>query len=152
LTPSSTASSTCRIDWRPSRWLLACLVALGLLAAGSLLMSAIPRVPAVLSAVAAMGWAGWLAGREAHRPRGVLVLAGQGDSIQWQQGPRAEVLHDARWQQRGPLLVLRARDDRGAGRSFCWCPDTLSPASRRQLRLHRDLSSRYDNPLPSVAA
>jgi toxin CptA len=152
LTRLSTASSTCRIDWRPSRWLLACLLALGLLAAASLLMSALPRIPAVLSALAAIAWAGRLAWREAHRPPVVLVLAGQGVSLQSHQGPDAEPLHAPRWQQRGPLVVLRARDEHGARHSFSWWPDTLPIAARRQLHLARDPGSRHDNPLPTVAA
>ena len=152
MTRSSTASSTCRIDWRPSRWLLACLLALGLLAAVSLLMSALPRLPAVLFALVAIAWAGRLAWREAHRSPGVLVVAGQGAPLQWQQGPHAEMLYTPRWQQRGPLVVLRARDERGVRRSFSWWPDTLPAAARRQLRLARDPGSRHDNPLPAVAA
>ena len=152
MTPSSTASSTCRIDWRPSRWLLAGLVALGLLAAASLLMSALPPLPAALCAFIAMAWAGRLAWREGRRSPAVLVLAGQGVSIQWPRDASPEPLHDPRWHLRGPLAVLQARDHRGRRHSFSWWPDTLPPASRRQLRLHRDLSSRYDKPLPSVAA
>lgn len=152
MTPSSITSSTCRIDWRPSRSLLAGLVALGLLAAASLLMSALPPIPAVLSAFAALAWAGHLAWRESRRPPCVLVLAGQGVPVQWHRGAEVEPLHDPQLHQRGPLAVLRARDSQGRRHSFSWWPDTLPPAARRQLRLLRDLSSRYDKPLPSVAA
>lgn len=152
MTPSYTASSTCRIDWRPSRWLLAGLVALGLLASASLLMSALPRIPAVLSAFVALAWAGRLAWREAQRPPCALVLAGQGVPVQWLRGAEVESLHDPQLHLRGPLAVLRGRDRQGRRHSFSWWPDTLPVASRRQLRLLLDLSSRYDKPLPSVAA
>lgn len=152
MTPSSTASSTCRIDWRPSRWLLAGLVMLGPLAATSLLMSALPRFPALLSALAALAWAGRLAWREGRRPPCTLVLAGQGASVQWRRNEAPEPLHGLHWHLRGPIAVLRAHDRQGLRIGFSWWPDTLSPASRRQLRLFRDLSSRYDKPLPSVAA
>ncbi|WP_146909621.1 hypothetical protein [Arenimonas daejeonensis] len=152
MTHSSTASSTCRIDWRPSRWLLAGLLALGLLAAVSLLMSALPGAPAVLSSLAAIAWSACLAWREGRRSPIVLVLAGQEASVQWNPDTPPEPLLDTHWHLRGPLAVLRARDLRGCRLTFSWWPDTLPPATRRQLRLIRDLSSRYDKPLPSVAA
>lgn len=149
--PSSSASSTFRIDWRPSRWLQAGLVGLGLLAAASLLVSGLPWLPAAACAVAAVAWGVVLALRERRRPSVALVLAGQGVLVR-PPGSRAELLVDPQWQLRGPLAVLRARDQRGCRRSYSWWPDTLPPAARRQLRMHRDLSSRYDKPLPSVAA
>jgi toxin CptA len=152
LTPSSTASSTCRIDWRPSRWLLSGLVVLGMLAAVSVLMSALPQGPALLSALAAITWAGRLVWREARRPPTVLWMAGQGASVQWHPDVPPEPLRALHWHLRGPLAVLKARDHHGRRHCFSWWPDTLPAATRRQLRLFRDLSSRYDKPLPSVAA
>lgn len=150
--PSSSASSIFRIDWRPSRWLQAGLVGLGLMAAVSLLMSALPLVPASVAAVATIAWGAGLAWREGRRRPVVLVLAGQGVFLQREPDSQAEPLHDMRWHLRGPLGVLRARDPRGRRRSYSWWPDTLPPAARRQLRLYRGLSLHYDKPLPSVAA
>lgn len=152
MTTSSAVSSTLSIDWRPSRWLLAALCVLGLLAGLSLGLSDLGTLPATLAAAGSAAWTGSLVRKEARRPAGVVTI-GQGITHLHLNGRGApEPLHDLRWQLRGPLAVLLARDRQGQRICLSWWPDTLPPSSRRQLRLARDLGSRHDKPLPPVAA
>ena len=119
-----------RFQWRPSRWLAASLLAIGALGACSVLASGMPPALARSMAPLALGWAAWLAGREARRPPvGVVFLAD--DEVQVDE-VRVEgfALH---W--RGPLVFARWRDVAGRARRLAWWPDTLPAAARRELRL-----------------
>lgn len=136
---SSTDSSSCRLEWRPSRWGIVAAAVLPLSCAGALadsgLPDALPRgiapavVPAVLLAFGAAAGASWSV-RAARRPPVVLRLC---------PGRRLavgeEVAGSATLTERWPLVVLR-RDD-GSGAWVFW-PDTLSPESRRRCRLWAD--------------
>ena len=53
----SSASATCRLEWRPSKLIVAWLVLLAVLSPGSLLSSALPRWLAWPLAFAAALWA-----------------------------------------------------------------------------------------------
>ncbi|TNJ34704.1 hypothetical protein [Arenimonas terrae] len=150
---SSAPSSTFRIDWRPSRCLIAGLAGLGPLAASALMLSDLPgRVAASLAALClAQGLR--LSLREWWRPSCRLVRA---DPVSGWHQVDAEggltPLRDVRWQLRGPLAVMRGRDACGRRCQFAWGPDTLCPSMRRQLRLAGVVSSRSEKPLPAVAA
>ncbi|WP_233348393.1 hypothetical protein [Luteimonas sp. MC1572] len=137
MTPNSPhwsgASPTCRIEWHPSRWLLAALILLSALAASALPASGLPAplawmlVPVVLACGLASARRHW------RMPSGMVAIDAQRrvlvDGVAVAQ-PR---LH---W--RGPLAVLSWRDVRGRTRHRTWWPDTLPPARRRELRLAAD--------------
>lgn len=152
MTPSSTASSTCRIDWRPSRWLVAALIALGGLAALSLLLSALPLWPKLAASLLALLQGLRLAHREWIRPALSLAWAGGDAPAQLSNGQGTQALQAVRVRLRGPLAVLRGRDGQGRLHRLVWWPDTLPSSSRRLLRLAAGVSCRSDKPLPPVAA
>lgn len=139
-TCSSSAYATCRppieafgarLEWRPSRWLVAAQALLGALGALSLLISALPAPLAQAMAAVACGWglaSAWRLARQGSR-----VLHWPADD----SGPAldGELLAGARLHWRGPLVFLRWHDPAGRMRHLSWWPDTLPPASRRELRL-----------------
>lgn len=128
--PSSSASATCRCDWRPSRQLTLTLILLGVLAALSVLASAMPRPAAWPLAAAALGWGPWSARRYRRAaPRRLCWIAGRAPEIDGVAAPGAVL----RW--RGALAFLRWRDADGRTRRLAWWPDTLPAAARRELRL-----------------
>ena len=152
MTPSYDASSTFRIDWRPSGALVAALMALGVLSAIAFAMSDLSPWTATALATLSLVHAGRIAWREGRRPATVLVLSA-GDAMMATPGiVPPERLHELRWHLRGPIAVLWARTAAGRRIRLSWWPDTLPSAARRQLRLVRDRGVRYDKPLPSVAA
>ncbi len=137
------ASGVCRLEWRPSRWLMGALVLLAVLAALAALLSELPR--AVAGPLA--GWAllqgGWWVHRESRRPRAWFVFAGADLPVRllrpgataatpaWDSRP----LEAARLQWRGPMAVLHWREPDGRRQTRCWWPDTLPAPARRALRL-----------------
>lgn len=126
-----TAAPGARIEWRPSRCLLAAMLLLGAFAAGSVLASEMPRPLAwPLSAVAA-GYGLWLFRRERRRPALSLVLGG--DPFRAEVDGEPVDGFDLQW--RGPLAYASWRDRDGRRRRLAWWPDTLAPARRRELRL-----------------
>jgi toxin CptA len=117
--------------WRPSRWLLAALLAMTPLAILSVLASEMPRVAAWPLALATLVYGGWLAYRERSRPLRELVFPGNGAPVLVDGVPITEVV----LQWRGPLAFLRWRDGKGCRHRLLWWPDTLPAAARRELRL-----------------
>jgi len=140
---SSPASSTFRLDWRPSRVLGLALVMLGLLAGASVLASRLPPPMKLPVAVLALAHALRLARREAGRAACTLAWAGGDAPVQAGEAR----LVAPRLHLRGPIAVLIARDVHGTLQRFCWWPDTLSPGLRRQLRLAVAAAPRSDHPL-----
>lgn len=127
--PSSSGSASCRIEWRPSRWLIAALLLIALGAAVAVLSTGLS--PAVAWPLAASVLAAGLHGarRQSRMPHRVLVLrAGRATldaaDVTWE---------DLQW--RGPLAVLRVRHGDGRVERLAWWPDTLAPPWRRELRL-----------------
>ncbi|MFT3756273.1 MAG: hypothetical protein QM769_10080 [Pseudoxanthomonas sp.] len=137
----------CRLDWQPSRWLLAALVLMSLLAAFSVLVSEMPRMLAWPLALAALGYGAWLIRREARQPVRQMVFPGNASPVLLDGQP----LENVRVQWRGPLAFVQWRQADGrAGRLSFW-PDTLPPARRRELRLaagHADVSRRRPTMAP----
>ena len=120
-----------RIEWRPSRGLLAVIALLGMLGAFSVLSSEMPRAAAWLLAVASLAYAGLCFRRESRRPVQSFVLRGDaGPVLVDGAGVDGFELH---W--RGPLAFASWRDGRGRCQRRAWWPDTLPPARRRELRL-----------------
>lgn len=141
----SSTSAICRLDWRPSPQLALGLVVLGALAAFSALASEMPRGAAWPLAGLALMDGAWLGSR--HRRQAGRVL-------RWVAGRPPELdgwpLRDASLHWRGPLAFLRWRDADGRTRRLAWWPDTLSRASRRELKLVAQATS--DTPsTPSMA-
>jgi len=128
-TRSSPASGPCRLEWRPSRWLLAALLILALLAPVSVLASGLPRAWAWPLALAALGWGIASVRRQARRPVRRLVLAADGGELD------GHALRGWSVAWRGPLAFVRAVDGQGRCHRLAWWPDTLPPAARRELRL-----------------
>lgn len=118
--PSSNESLNCRIDWRPSRMLVAALALLGVLAAASLAMSNLPRSLAIPLGMMALAYGLWLARREWRMPPRVIA---------WKD------LREPRVVFRGALVSVTAMDQDGVCQRWNWWPDTMSSDSRRRLRL-----------------
>lgn len=125
----------CRLEWRFSRILVAALIGLGLLAAVSLWLSALPRIPAALAAGAAAAYGLGLARREAQRSPCELTWSGPDSEALLDFGGRRQSWSATRVRLRGPLVSLSGVDRRGRRQRLHWWPDTLSAASRRTLRL-----------------
>ena len=132
-TPWSSGSAPCRIDWRPSRWLLAALLLLTACAPVAVLASEMPRKAAILLALAAMVQGIHLAWREWRRPPRSLLFTADGrllvDDLE---------ATDMQLQWRGPLAFMAWRDASGRRQRLAWWPDTLPPRWRRELRLAVD--------------
>lgn len=130
-TRRSSASSSCRLEWRPSRLQLGLLALIVALAAFSVLHCALPAALAWPAAGLVCVCGGWQLRREWRRPVRSLVF---GPSFGLQVD--GVVVERARLHWRGPLAFLRWRRP-GARRdeALAWWPDTLPPAQRRELRL-----------------
>ncbi|HEX7801803.1 MAG TPA: hypothetical protein VF471_03485 [Pseudoxanthomonas sp.] len=127
----SSASVSCRLEWRPSRWVIGALLFLGLLAAWAVLASGMPRLAAWPMAVSALAYACWRARCESGLANHMLFLPGNELPAMLDGLP----IEQARVQWRGPLAFLLWRDRQGRPQRLSWWPDTLSAASRRELRL-----------------
>ena len=127
---SRPGTDTGAIAWRPSRWLLAALVLLTLLAPIAILASEMPRIAAWPLAVVACAYGTVLVRREVRRPARMLCFAGNGRVEVDGEGVDG---FELAW--RGPLAFARWRDTDGRMQRLAWWPDTLPPAARRELRL-----------------
>ena len=136
--PSSISSSNCRIDWRPSRLQSAALASVGLLAAMSIWLSAVPPVLAAPLSIAALLRGLQLARRERMRPPATLAWRHGEARATWNFGGDARSWTDVRARFRGPLATVSGIDDRGRRQHRHWWPDTLAPQDRRSLRLAAD--------------
>jgi toxin CptA len=123
-------SAPFRYEWKPSRWLTAALLLLGVLAAFALLNCDLPMPYAWPLAVLAMAWATRLAWIEHFRvPRSLLICPSSATArIDGGAVERLELL------ERGPLRVLRWWGEGRHGQLLFW-PDTLPRRRRRELRL-----------------
>ena len=138
----SSASAPCRFEWRPSRWLIAALCLLAVLAAASVLASDLPGRVAWPLTVTILGHGAWLAYRESRsRPHEVLIRdAGTVVEI---DGERVDAF---RVDWRGVLAFARWRDGGGRLRRRVWWPDTLPADARRELRLAAPVETSPRNP------
>lgn len=139
---SSSRSAPCRLDWRPSCWLVVALLVLGLLAAISVIVSEMPRWYAWPLAIVVQVVGACLAWREARQPAQQLVWPIGDDPVTLD----GRAIDAATLQWRGPLAALCWRDADGRIRRLHWWPDTLPVAQRRELRLaaQRHAASRPD--------
>ena len=126
----SSASATCRLEWRPSRLIAGWLASLAMLCPICLLASGLPRWLAWPLAVLAMLHALREARRYRASPWRVLVIPVEGPLR-----VDEEVIDHWRLHWRGPLAFVAWRDARGRGHALSFWPDTLGLAGRRELRL-----------------
>lgn len=141
------ASSTCRLEWRPSPLGVGLAAVIAVAAAGSVLASGLPFRGVFAVFVLFLGLrSAWRQWRQA--PREMAWQAGEGrlvfdDGTTWTRGSLV---------MRGPLAVLRGRDASGRRQSLAWWPDTLDAMTRRRLRLSLAVSRGSGNPWPTMAA
>lgn len=128
---SSSASASCRLEWRPSRWLCASLVSLGLMAMVAVLASNLPAVLAWPAAAVALFTGLRQALLEWRRAPFDFVFDGSGLGASVAGGPVCPV----RVQWRGALAFATWREAGGRVRRVSWWPDTLPAPARRELRL-----------------
>lgn len=125
----SQTSANCRLEWRPSAWLVWLLLMLGACGALSLLLSGLPRMVSWPGALLALVYAALLARREMATSVVEIELDDQSVHVDDQPVEGFRVL----W--RGPLAFARWRDAGNRAQRLVWWPDTLDPAMRRELRL-----------------
>lgn len=128
--PANRGAFDGRLEWRPSCWPLAILVALTLLAPFAVLVSEMPRSAAWPLALVASMYGGWLFRREQRKLPRMFVFSGDAPVLL-----DDEAIDDVTVQWRGPLAFVRWRDAHGRIHRLGWWPDTLPPARRRELRL-----------------
>ena len=124
------ASPGCRLTWRPSRWVVALLVAMGPVGGLAILVSDMPAAFRLPLAACACLWAIKCAYREHRRPARVFIVRSDA-SATLDAMPLTH--HHVHW--RGPLAFLRARDADGHVHRLAFWPDTLDARGRRALRL-----------------
>lgn len=127
---SSNASAPCRFELRPSRWLIAAMLAMAVSAPFAVLASEMPRWSAWPLAICAFAYGLFLARREALRPVQAVVIDGEGAAA-----VDGEVVEGLRVDWRGPIAFVSWRDTAGLGHRRSLWPDTLTPDLRRELRL-----------------
>ena len=132
---SSDAFLPCRLEWRPSRWLMPALCALAAAAIAALWMSALPPVACGLGSAATVAYAAWLLRHESRRPNCSLSWAGGDADWHVECAGRSESLHHVGATTRGGIAVLTLAEASGGRRRYVWWPDTLDARSRRALRL-----------------
>jgi len=128
---SSIASPGCRLDWWPSRWVIVGLRALTALGVFSIFVSEMPRFAAWPLAAVTLGYSLWLTRLESRKPSLSFVWPGHDGPAMLDGKP----IHEVEVQWRGSLAFVRWRGKTGRIQRVSWWPDTLSPASRRELRL-----------------
>lgn len=127
---SRRASPGCRLTWRPSRFVVAVLFALGPLGALAIHASDVPGALRAPLAVGACVMALFSAYREHRRPPRVFLLRSDASAILDDMPIPNPHVH---W--RGTLAFLRARDHEGRVHRLAFWPDTLGANERRALRL-----------------
>jgi toxin CptA len=131
----SAGSPTCRLEWRPSRLRAACLVIVAVLAAASLVLTALPANGAIALGALCIVASAWRAWRDLREAPGLLVLRGEPGRATW-VGAAGEIeLADLTVRWRGVLATVEWRDPAGKLRRLAWWPDTLPGPARRALRL-----------------
>lgn len=128
---SSSASVSCRLEWRPSRWVTGVLSLLGILAALSMLVSEMPRLAAWPLALSALAFGLWRARRESRSPTCEFFFPGNDLAVMLDGVPIDLV--EVQW--RGSLAFVRWQGRDGQDRRLSWWPDTLPATRRRELRL-----------------
>ena len=133
--PLSCESSTFLIEWRPSWLLCGAIRCLGVAAAISLCLSALPFAARIPLALLAFGYGLGQARREALRPRFTLGVTTGPAGLLLVRDHERKLLASPLIRVRGPLASVSGRGEDGRIRRALWWPDTLPAGSRRALRL-----------------
>ena len=128
---SSSTSVSCRLEWRPSRWVILAILLAGLLAPVSILVSGMPRWAAWPLAIVMLGHALWLARHEQRKLVRNFFFPGNDLTVKVDGEPADQV----RVEWRGPLAFVSWKAADGRRHRLSWWPDTLPPARARELRL-----------------
>jgi toxin CptA len=104
---------------------------LAVLATVSLLTSEMPRLAAWSLVIVVVVHTGFLVRRYQCLPRKEFVFPGNDLAVVLD----GQSIDDVAVEWRGPLAFIRWRDRTGRQQRLSWWPDTLPPASRRELRL-----------------
>lgn len=131
----SIESSNFPIEWSPSPALCVALRSLGVLAALSLWLSALPLLAKLVVGSCAIVYGFWLARREARRDRFTLTLAADGETALLRFSDLSIALSKPAVRVRGPLAYVTGQRANGRAIRLLWWPDTLAPGARRALRL-----------------
>ncbi len=132
---SSDASSPCRLEWRPSRWLPAALCALAIAAVTAVWMSALPPLPCAIASAFVVAYTVWRLRRELHHSRCELTWPGGDADWRVECEGREEILRHDHASIRGGIAVLTLIDASGRRRRYVWWPDTLDARGRRAFKL-----------------
>ena len=109
---------------------------LGLLAALSVWLCALPRWPALAAIAVVLAFTAWGLRRDATRPAVWLRIADDGGwLVLIEPGRPPRLFGQCRVQVRGSLAWVRVRGEDGRTRDWAWWPDTLAAAGLRRLRL-----------------
>ena len=127
----SSASVSCRLEWRPSRCVIGAMVVLGISAAFCVLATSMPAWAAWPLSASALAFGLRQARKESRLPSHTLFFPGNELPVTLDGVPIDKVT----LQWRGTLAFLHWRDRRGRLVRLSWWPDTLPAASRRELRL-----------------
>lgn len=127
---SSPISVPFRCECRPSRWLVAALGLLGMLAAFAALSCDLEALVAWPLAGLALLWSCRLMGREWQRPVRRLLVPATAQPARLDE----RMLDELQLFERGPLVLLRWRSGGQRG-NLLFLPDTLPRGRRRELRL-----------------
>ena len=128
---SSSASVGCRLEWRPSRWVILAILLAGLLAPLSILVSGMPAWAAWPLATLMLAHALWLARNEQRKPVRNVFFPGNDLTVKVDGEP----VDQARVEWRGPLSFVSWKAVDGRRHRLSWWPETLPPARARELRL-----------------
>jgi toxin CptA len=137
---SSNASLHCRLEWRPSRWLLVGFPLLAVLATISIWLSSLPVWTCVVVSALIAAYATFRLRHEMRCETVVISWAGGDAPVvvehgTLEQGGRSVEYRFAALNFRAGLVVLCIADDRGRRSRWVWWPDTLDASGRRALRL-----------------
>ena len=120
----------CRVTWRPSRWVIAALLAMGIAGAFAIGVSGLPEALQRPLAACAFLMGVLQALREHRRPPRVLLIRSDASATL----DDMPLTHPC-VQWRGSLAFVRARDPSGRMHRLAFWPDTLDAQGRRALRL-----------------
>lgn len=132
---SSNASLHCRLEWRPSRWRSVALLILGVLAIGSLWLSALPWWGFLIASVVLIAYLFVVIRNDVRRASVQLAWAGGAAPVMVIRANQEEECMFVALHARGGLVVLTLKDGDGRKQRWVWWPDTLDAAGRRALRL-----------------
>lgn len=127
---SSNPSAGFQLEWRPSRWLIGCLLVMVTLSIFAIFQSEAPGWLAIVLSLSALLYGAACIRVEARRPAHLLLFGGDGKL--YVDGIEVSSFWVA-W--RGPAAFVGWTDAASRRHRLTWWPDRLPADARRQLRL-----------------